>query len=145
MSFFRALIFNSDEIEEARIRVIEDLLKRLNLLLAAYQSADYQCPKNFASQCGSFLCGALTRGLKSAGLLTPAPVRPFPNLRIQDIAHKLREIQTPIWHHPERNGMYINGPMVYHEHPCKLEPKVNKILKHTVDSIAGLSLSGFTD
>jgi hypothetical protein len=128
--------FAIERINEARIHDIGTLVARLHDLLEEYRNPNYVCPKGSHSfECGSILYGALSKQMKSAGLLEPYPVAPFSGMSFEEIYSKVRQFKSPKWCYP--------GKKKFTAHSCDLGEKVTEIAEMVIHSAYGFHLKDF--
>ncbi|KAL6158742.1 hypothetical protein ACJQWK_03100 [Exserohilum turcicum] len=88
-----------EKINSRRQEGIEAILSGLHNLLKKYRSSSYICPEDdhVSFACGSFLLGALTKGMDEKGLIDPPLVAPFTNMSCEDLCDCLDEMRYSDW------------------------------------------------
>lgn len=81
------------------------------------------------------LLGALTKGMRSIGLLTrPEPA--FPGFSFDGLAHNIRAFRFPLVHNYKRSHYSRSSD-------CRITSMINATLSSLEDSLCGLDLSDF--
>jgi hypothetical protein len=116
-------------------------MRGLHELLDRYRSGTYECDPNRddSFQCGSFLLGALTKGMDSLKLLTPRPEVPFECLSFKGLCKNIRTMKSPAWlsnnsGHDEYGGFGSRHPKT---HPCTLKTAIDELVEAASATIVG--------
>jgi hypothetical protein len=73
---------------------------------AIFRKTDYECPakKGYSYECGSFLLGALLRGMDAAGFCSPAFKAPFQGSSVRSTYAKLQKFRAVKWSSPSSSN-----------------------------------------
>lgn len=93
------------------------------------------------------MLGALTKQMKSQGLLLPRPEFPFSGLSFEAVVRSAHDLRSPNWHHigTESPNWSQKGKSRKYSgmYNCQIETQVAPILESLEDYTQGLDLGNF--
>jgi hypothetical protein len=125
---------DTDEMDLARYQAIESIVEGLHALLKDYRSATYVCPTRGSGcsfACGSFLLGALSKGMDAMGLLYPRPEVPFEHVSFNKLCDDVQNMHSPSW-----REYYSKGA-----HGCTLNTAMTALITDASAAVTGLDIN----
>ncbi|RBR24097.1 uncharacterized protein FIESC28_03096 [Fusarium coffeatum] len=118
-----------DQIDQQRIGLLHELFSRLYTLQENLFVGQIGC----SLECSCRLLGYLMKQMRDQGLPMMKPEQPFLGFNVTSVADFIRGIKTPPWYSKKQNL-----------DPCKLEKTLHLDMEGLGESLAGLSLEGFS-